>query len=83
MSLLSFLSSCTRLASHEASLFMGNTTWVASVSRKKRLGDRNISTYASCPLTCCIQHKPKPLTLNKTKYHVMAPATFLPTLQKA
>lgn len=90
MSLLSSLNSCTKHDSAmsrprcpdfmyvlRASLAMGNMTWVASVSREKILGYRKISTYASFPLTPCIQHKRKPLTLNKTKSRVMAPDTFV------
>lgn len=90
MSLLSSLNSCTKRDSAMsrprctdfmyvlwASLTMGNMTWVASVSRGKILGDGKISTYASFPLTPCIQHKRKPLTLNKTESRVMTPATPL------
>lgn len=56
---------------------MGNMTWIATCWQQKSLGDGKISAYTSCPLTPCIQHKRKPLTLNKAKSHVMVTATLL------
>lgn len=56
---------------------MGNMTWIATSYQQKSLGDGKVSAYTSCALTLYIKHKRKPLTLNKTKSRVMAPATVV------